>query len=455
MKTDTIAAISTPLGEGGISVVRISGENAVTIADTFFKTASNKRLTSLKGYSAAFGHVYSKEALLDEAVALVFWAPKSYTGENVVEISVHGGVYLTKQVLRSALSCGARLANPGEFTERAFLNGKLDLAEAESVMGLISAKGKQALNISLANKNGAVSKTIQKITDDLLSLSASISVFSDYPEDDTMGVEENEFISTLNKIKSQLTLLIKNYDTGRLITGGINTVIVGRPNVGKSTLMNLLAGSRRSIVTSTEGTTRDIIEDTVMVGDLTLCLADTAGIRAAEDEIEKIGVEMALERLETADLCLAVFDSSSPLKADDLSLLQKCANTRCIAVLNKSDLPPKIDQQEILALEIPVVQISALTGDGAAELAETIANLAGTTNLDPNAAILGSERQKSCAEDALTAVTDAASTLEQGFTLDAVGVLIDDALTALLSLLGKRVTNEVADRVFRDFCVGK
>ena len=454
MQTDTITAISTPLGEGGVSTVRISGENAFEIAKEVFKSKNNKDLSKMQGYTAAFGKVYDGEELLDDAVALVFRAPKSYTGEDTVEISVHGGTHLIRRVLRSVINAGARLAEGGEFTKRAFLNGKMSLTEAESVMNLISAKSDRALNIATKNKEGALSKKIKNMTDKLLYLVSEISVYSDFPEDETLCISEEDFLVSLREIYANLETLVGDYDKGKLIIEGINTVIVGSPNAGKSTLMNLLSKTKRSIVTSIAGTTRDVVEQTAKVGDYTLLLADTAGIHETTDEVEQIGIEQAILRLETADLCLAVFDTSVPATNDDKALIEKTKNKPTLLVLNKNDLnSAKEDYYETLGL--PFVKISALTGEGENELVEQITNLLKLNELDPNAEMLSNERQYQTVQRAKGSVNEAILALESSVTLDAVGILIDDALAALLELDGKRITNEVADEVFRNFCVGK
>lgn len=454
MQTDTITAISTPLGEGGVSTVRISGENAFEIAKTVFKSKNNKDLSKMQGYTAAFGKVYDGNELLDDAVALVFRAPKSYTGEDTVEISVHGGTHLIRRVLRSVINAGARLAEGGEFTKRAFLNGKMSLTEAESVMNLISAKSDRALNIATKNKEGALSKKIKNMTDKLLYLVSEISVYSDFPEDETLCISEDDFLVSLKEIYANLETLVSDYDKGKLIIEGINTVIVGSPNAGKSTLMNLLSKTKRSIVTSIAGTTRDVVEQTAKVGDYILLLADTAGIHETNDEVEQIGIEQAILRLETADLCLAVFDTSVPATSDDKALIEKTKNKPTLLVLNKNDLnSAKEEYYETLGL--PFVKISALTGDGEKELVEQITKLLKLNELDPNAEMLSNERQYQTVQRAKNSVNEAILALENSVTLDAVGILIDDALAALLELDGKRITNEVADEVFRNFCVGK
>lgn len=453
---DTIAAIITPPGEGGVSAIRLSGVNAIEIAEQIFTPRQHgKTLSGMKGYTAAFGTLHQGQTVLDEGIALVFRAPKSYTGEDCVELSVHGGSFLIRKVLRAALQAGARPAEGGEFTRRAYQNGKLDLTEAEAVMSLIHATGNQALNIAVRNKGGAVSKKINEIIQALVGLAAQIAVFSDYPEDDTLHLGNRDFEAGLQAVQQQLSELIGNYDSGKFLTGGIETVIVGSPNAGKSTLMNLLSGTQRSIVTGIAGTTRDVVEQTVQLGSFTLHLADTAGIHQTGDAVEQLGIEAALNRLSTAELCLAVFDTARPLTKDDRDLLQRVSQKNTLLVLNKADLPPAESREVLRQSGLQFVEISALNGTGRQELEQAVGRLLGTAGLDPNAEILGSERQYALVCRARQSVQEALSALQSGVTLDAVGVLTDDALAALYELNGKKVTVEVANEVFKNFCVGK
>ena len=453
MSEKTVAAISTPRGMGGISVIRISGDDAIAVAEGCFKAASGKPLSSLKGYEACFGSVFSGNELIDDAVALVFRAPKSYTGENVVEISVHGGTAVAERALRAVFQSGAEPAGNGEFTKRAFLNGKLDLAEAESVMELISAKNNTALRISKAAKDGKISREIEGITDRLLETAASLAAYADYPDEEIEGLNYDNFSFLLNDCKEKLKKMLDTFDASKRLREGIDCAIVGKPNVGKSTLMNMLSGFERSIVTDIAGTTRDVIENTVMLGDLTLNLADTAGIRNTSDAVETVGVELARTRIDTASVILAVFDNSSPLTEDDKQLLSRLESGRTVIVLNKTDLGAKIDNAAFSGFK--TVEISAKEQRGLSELQRAIEEITEISSISENDAVLISERQRNCAYKAYNAITEAENTLLAGFTLDAVGICVDDAIAALLELTGKRVANEVCDEVFRRFCVGK
>ena len=451
----TIAAISTAQGEGGIGVIRISGENAISVADRVFQNIRSKPLSEMKGYTAAYGRIVADGEAIDEAVALVFRAPHSYTGEDVVELSCHGGLFITKLVLRAVLDAGAVPAQAGEFTKRAFLNGKLDLTEAEAVMDIISAKNRSAARAALSVREGALSRRIDAVKERLLSLAAHLSAWADYPEEDIADVTDEQIFSACNAAEAELSDLLATYDSGQAIKQGIDAVIAGRPNVGKSTLMNLLSGSEKSIVTEIPGTTRDVVEDTVVAGDVILRLSDTAGLRDTDDTVERIGVDRAKQRLAQCGLLLAVFDNSRALEDFDFHLLEAAENVPTVAVINKTDLPSQLDISKITNSIDKIVYISAATGEGKDELISAIAQLAGTAELNPSEGILSNERQRADASAALNAVREAKAALKGGMTYDAVTVTVEDAITALLEMTGEKTGDEVIDRVFHTFCVGK
>ena len=453
--SQTIAAISTPQAAGGIGIVRLSGDDAIAIADKLFRPTGPTPLRDLGGYRAAHGRVAFGGADIDECVALVFRAPKSYTGENVVELSCHGGLFVLQQVLRAALASGAVPAGPGEFTKRAFLNGKLDLTEAEAVMGIIHAQGEQGAKAALTALDGALSKKMGALCASLLGLSAQLAAWVDYPDDEIEELENGDLAATLEAVETELSLLLRRFDAGSAITQGVQTAIIGKPNVGKSALMNLLSGFGRSIVTEIAGTTRDVVEQTVRLGSLVLHLADTAGIRRTDDVVEQIGVNRAKQAGDRAGLIFAVFDLSRPLDEADEAILRLCEGRRVVGVLNKSDLPQRADLA-LLEEKLPhCVKLCALSGDGLQSLEQAAEELLCTKELDPTAAMLTTERQKLDAERALAAVRQARDDLQSGMTLDAVNVAIDDAIDALLSLTGEKVSDAVVDEVFSRFCVGK
>ena len=451
----TIAAISTAQGEGGVGVIRISGSDSAIIADRVFKNINSKKLVDMKGYTAAYGKIIYNNEELDEAVALVFKAPHSYTGEDVVELSCHGGVYITKQVLRAVLDAGAVPAQAGEFTKRAFLNGKIDLTEAEAVIDIITAKSRSAARSAMCVKEGALRKRISSVKDELLALTAHLSAWADYPEEDIAEVDDKMIFSTCDSAIAELENLLSTYDIGQAVKEGIDTVIAGRPNVGKSTLMNLLSGSEKSIVTDIPGTTRDVVEDTVVVGDVILRLSDTAGLRNTDDAVEKIGVDRAKKRLEQCGLLLAVFDNSQTLDEDDYKLLELSAEVPTIAVINKTDLENKLEIDNIKSKINNIVYISAANGEGREDIISAVERIAGTENLNPSEGILSNERQRSNVSNALKSVKEAKAALEMGLTYDAVTVSLEDAISELLEMTGERTSDEVIDRVFHNFCVGK
>lgn len=451
----TIAAISTAQGEGGIGVIRISGSDSAKIADKVFKNINSKKLVDMKGYTAAFGKIIYNNEELDEAVALVFKAPHSYTGEDVVELSCHGGLYITKQVLRAVLDNGAVPAEAGEFTKRAFMNGKIDLTEAEAVIDIITAKSRSAARSAICVKEGALRKRISAVKDDLLSLTAHLSAWADYPEEDIAEVDDEMIISTCDEAEKELEKLLSTYDAGQAVKQGIDTVIAGRPNVGKSTLMNLLSGSEKSIVTDIPGTTRDVVEDTVVAGDVILRLSDTAGLRNTDDAVEKIGVDRARKRLEQCGLLLAVFDNSQTLDDDDHRLLELSKEVPTIAVINKTDLENKLEINKIKSNISNIVYISAVNGEGREAITEAVEKIAGTAKLNPSEGILSNERQRSNVLGALKSVKEAKNALSLGLTYDAVTVSLEEAISELLEMTGEKTSDEVIDRVFHNFCVGK
>lgn len=451
----TIAAISTAQGQGGIGVIRVSGEDSFTIVDKIFKSVSGKKIMDIKGYTALFGHIYNNEEVLDEAVVLKYVAPKSFTGENVVEISCHGGMYITKEVLNAVIMSGASLAEPGEFTKRAYLNGKMDLTEAESVMDIISAKSKSAARAALFVKDGALFKKSQQVKQLLLDKAAHLSAWADYPEEDIPEVTEDSIMEAIEESISILEKLLSTYDMGQVVKEGIDTVIAGRPNAGKSTLMNLLVGREKSIVTNIAGTTRDVVEDTVLVGNVMLKLSDTAGIRDTDNEIEKIGVQKTFDKINGAGLVIALFDNNEELNSEDIDLINKIKDMPCIAVINKIDLEDKVDKEYITNNIENVVYISAKQQDNIDELKNMIEKIAGTEDFDPSAGIVANERQRNAIRNAVNSLYEAKESLAMGMTMDAITVSLQETIDYLLELTGEKAGEEIVDSVFHNFCVGK
>ncbi len=455
MKETTIAAISTPQGEGGIGIIRISGEDSTIVADKIFRSINGKKLQEMKGYRAAFGNIESDNEIIDEVVCLVYRAPHSYTGEDTVEICCHGGLYVTRQILRAVLSSGATLAEAGEFSKRAFLNGKMDLCKAQAVMDIISAKSRQAARAAAGVLSGNLSRRLNDIKDKLLTLTAHLCAWADYPEEDIPALEETEVKNTLSDIKAELMEILLSYERGKAVTKGIDTVIVGKPNVGKSTLMNLLSGFEKSIVTDIPGTTRDVVEESVIIGDITLRLSDTAGIRDTDNPVEQIGVLRAKEKLESSALVLAVFDGSDEFTDNDRELLENLEGVPTIAIINKGDLQQKISLQEIENKVSKTVLISAKSGEGLKELENALIEVLGTEGFDPSQGVITTERQRNSTEKAINALSEAQNALEIGFSFDAVTVCVEETIEELSTLTGENVSEEIIDRVFHNFCLGK
>ena len=451
----TIAAISTGRAPGGIGVIRISGEIDIGVADKIFSSFNGKKLCELPGYSALYGKASDEKGSIDNVVALVFKAPKSYTGEDVVEISCHGGLFVTDKVLKAVYSAGAIPAEPGEFTKRAFLNGKMDLTSAESVMNIISAQGEQAEKIALGVLEGRLFKEIKKINDKLVYDMALLSAWVDYPYEEIEDLSDNNLKEHIKESRESLQKLINDFDKGQIILEGVDTAIVGCPNVGKSTLMNLISGTEKSIVTEIAGTTRDIVEDTVNVGGITLRLADTAGVRETEDIVESIGVDRAVKRLSNAELVLAVFDASRELGEADYRLIELCKGKNAIGIINKTDLDENYLKGKIEENFAQTVFISAKTGKGKEELTRAIEQTLGTADFDTSATAIVNDRQCECCKKALDALIDTENALEFGMTMDAVTVCLDSAIENLMILTGEKATELVVNEIFAQFCVGK
>lgn len=451
----TIAAVASGNTASGIGVIRISGDDAISIADKVFRAMDCAPLSSLKGYTAKYGKVLSNGEEFDNAIALVFREPKSYTGENVVELSVHGGIFIVEKTLQAVFSAGAVPAQAGEFTKRAFLNGKLDLTQAEGIASLISASGQEAAKASYNMLQGSLSNKISAVLDSLISCSASMAAWVDYPDEDIPELHEDTLSEILTDAQSELSALLATYDNGQIMTQGVDTSIVGRANAGKSTLMNMLVGREKSIVTHIEGTTRDIVEETVRLGSMVLHLSDTAGLRESNDLVESIGIKKALEKLDSSQLVLAVFDSSAPLSDDDLLVINECKGKRAVAVINKTDLEQELNIDIIENSFDKVVYISAKNNIGASLLEEAIKEVLGVSEFDSSLPLLANQRQRLCVANAHMHITQAIEGVQIGITYDAINVMIDSAVDELLSLTGKKATEEVVNNIFSRFCVGK
>lgn len=459
MPDNTIAAISTPRAAGGISMIRISGDMSLRIADMLFTPVSRKEKPSeMEGYTCAYGKIFSQSGEeLDDCILTVYKAPRSYTGEDIAEISCHGGIFLTERILREVYDCGAVPAGAGEFTKRAFLNGKLSLTQAEAVMDMISAEGKAFHRRAVNVKEGELFRSIKQCSDKLLTLLGELDAWVDYPDEDIPEVSPENMNTALTEILTEIKKISAGYDNTRILRTGVNTVIAGKPNVGKSTLMNLLAGEEKSIVTDIPGTTRDIVEESVRLGDIVLRLSDTAGLRETEDIVEGAGIEKARRRLETADLIIAVFDNSTSLDDDDMKLIESCkklSGVKVIACINKSDKNSEIDKNKIIDAFENVIEISAENGEGKDKLQNVLNNMY-LTNSNIYNDLSVNERQKQCLDRAGKCIEEAMAALTSGTTLDAVNIILDDAQNYLLELTGERASEAVVNEVFSHFCVGK
>lgn len=469
MKNQTIAAISTPFGKGGIAVIRISGEKAFEIADRMFFPISGKKLAEANPNTAVYGKIISDGTHIDDGVAVVFRAPRSFTGEDTVEISCHGGILLTERVLKTAFTSGAYPAGAGEFTERAFLNGKISLTEAEAVIGLIDAESEEKLALCASHASGVLKRRTEAIYASVLKLLSSVYVGLDYPEEDLEDVSDEEFIASLRDIYAKLSETANTYREGKAVAEGVKTVLLGKPNTGKSSLLNAWLCEDRAIVTDIPGTTRDVIEEKVSAGRITLRLSDTAGIRKSADEVEKIGIEKAVKTAEEAELIIALFDLSRDIDGEDEFI---CNNLKgyaekgksVIAVFNKNDLDNGngifserlLAVKEMLPSETVICNISAKSGDGLDELKNAAEELFASGRTDySQTAVIANARQFSAVCSARDAVFDAISAFESGVGSDVCGMDLERALAALGEVDGRAVSEEITSEIFKNFCVGK
>lgn len=454
----TIAAIATSPGEGGIGIIRISGMQAADVADRVFHTKKIKSFHEAEPYRMYFGRVMEGDRQVDEGLAVYMKSPHSYTGEDVVEIQIHGSMEALRQTLSLVLEKGAVPAHRGEFTKRAFLNGRLDLSQAEAVMDIIEAKGAAALSQAESHLSGALSSFVRASRDQLKDLIAKLEVTIDYPEEDLEDLTNEEIEEGLSAIDSSLRTLLSRSEEGRIIRDGLRTAIVGRPNAGKSSLLNALLQEERAIVTDIPGTTRDTIEESIKIGGVPLILMDTAGIRETENKIERIGIERAKKSMEKADLIMAVIDGSRPLSEEDRALLASLRGRKALVILNKYDLPQEIETRDVKALagDIPVVPISARYGSGMAELEEELHHI--TQHQDVSAGrelFLTNLRHVDLVKKALAAVRRAEESIRSGMPADCITIDVAEAWHTLGEITGDTVDQELINSIFERFCVGK
>lgn len=446
----TIAAISTPDAVGGIAMIRMSGAEALTVAEKVFRSVNGKKVSEMQGYTCAYGHIFDGEALLDDVVLTVFLAPHSYTGEDTVEITCHGGIYLTKQIILLLFRSGAEPAGPGEFTRRAFENGKLSLSQAEAVMDVIRADGAAQLQLANYAKGGKLGSEMRKISDELVNLMSALAYWMDDAEECPPELERTKLLKQLTNISDQLRNMEQNYQNGMVLRSGIRTVLLGKPNAGKSSVMNWICGTDRSIVTDIAGTTRDVITEQVKIGEYTLILSDTAGLRDTNNEIESIGISQAYKTLEKADLVLYVIDASVGMDETDRETLARCSNQNVIVIWNKNDIsdanPPE--------LPYPVISVAAIREDSLSLIADALqaqyGSLTGIRGLMPL-----NERQNALICKALDAVLSAVEQISFGAELDMIYADLECASNHLREIDGANVSEDVIDGVFSKFCIGK
>ncbi len=455
---DTIAAIATGLTNAGISVIRVSGEQAFSVGNSVFYSEKNINLEKVPGYSAHYGKIVYEGEVLDEAVVLVMRAPHSYTGENTVEISCHGGVLVTKRILEAVLSSGARVAEPGEFTKRAFLNGRMDLAEAEAVIDIIEAKTEFARKASVGQLGGRLSEKIRAIRREILDSISYIEAALDDPEHISLDGYDQELTEKLTQLLNEISKLERSFQEGRVLTEGVKTVILGKPNAGKSSLMNLFAGEEKAIVTEIAGTTRDVLSEQINISGIGFMMVDTAGIRETCDVVEKIGVERSLKQAEEADLILYVVDSSRPLDENDRKILNFISDKKSIIVYNKTDLTPVVKKEDIEELSpgSRIIGISAKEAVDFEKLKDCMAELFERGEIIVNDQIMITNlRHKEALADAEKSIRAVFSSMEQGFGEDLWTIDLTDAYASLGTIIGEAVDDDVVNRIFEKFCMGK
>ncbi|WP_291963991.1 tRNA uridine-5-carboxymethylaminomethyl(34) synthesis GTPase MnmE [Caloramator sp.] len=456
---DTIAAISTPVGEGGIGIVRMSGKDSLSIIEKIFKSYKGKNVKDMKSYTMMYGFIIdpNTDEKVDEVIISYMKAPNTYTREDIVEINCHGGVVAVKRILSLVLKNGARLAEPGEFTKRAFLNGRIDLSQAEAVIDLIRAKTSESMHIALEQSQGKLSQRIKDIMNRLLGILAHIEASVDFPEDDIENVVSSKIINDSNEIIKELEHLIKNAETGKILREGLNTSIVGKPNVGKSSLLNALLEEKRAIVTDIPGTTRDVIEEYINIRGIPVKIIDTAGIRETQDIVEKIGVEKSKEYIEKSDLIIFMIDSSRPLDDEDLEIIELIKNKKVIVVINKIDLPMELNLDIIKSNfnEENIVFASINTEKGVEDIKQKIEDFVFSGEVKSKDIFVTNVRHKDILFRAKESILKGIETIELGLPLDIASVEYKDAYLKLGEITGDTAAEDIIDRIFSDFCIGK
>lgn len=455
---DTIAAISTVLGEGGISIIRISGDKSLHIANKIFKGVNGKDLMDMRPYSMRYGHIMELETgdILDEVLVSYMKAPRSFTAEDTIEINCHGGVTPTKKILQEVIKAGARVAEPGEFTKRAFLNGRIDLAQAEAVIDIIRSKTDLSMKSAVKQSSGVISKEIGGIRNKLLQVIAHIEATVDFPEEDLEEATGNEVKDTLKEVESEIDRLLATAEEGKLIREGLNVVIVGKPNVGKSSLLNSLLKENRAIVTEVAGTTRDVIEEYINLDGIPIKIIDTAGIRETDDIVEKIGVEKSKEKISEADLIILMLDSSRELDEEDKEIINYVKDKKHVVLLNKSDLSGKIKEDTLENMNLKnLIKVSAKTGYGLSELKEFIKQLFFNGEVNTGSILITNTRHKEALIRAKESCNAAVYTLNNTLAIDLASIDIRNAWLKLGEITGDTLEEDIIDKIFSEFCLGK
>ncbi len=456
-KEDTIAAIATPLGEGGVAIVRVSGPEAERIAKAIF-VRGGARNGHLRSHTLHYGTIRnpSTQEILDEVLLTVMRKPRSYTGEDVVEVHCHGGSFLVREILELILACGSRQAEPGEFTKRAFLNGRLDLAQAEGVLDLIRTRTSEGVRLALGQVRGELSRWVVSLRAELIDILAQVEAGIDFPEEEIELLSRDELAGKIERFKAKILHLIASYEWGRLFRDGARVCIIGRPNVGKSSLLNALLEEQRAIVTPVPGTTRDIIEEGINLGGLPVILCDTAGVHETEDQVERIGVDFALQTLAKSDAAIVVLDGSLSLIHEDISVLMAVKAKRHIIVINKDDLPEKLEVAALDEIEnnSPVLRISAKMGNGIDRLKESLRDLLLGVETVPEI-VLSNLRHKASLERCEQSLIQSIKTIEAELSAELIAVDLQQAQQALEEILGIVSNDDILEHVFSKFCVGK
>ncbi|MGL5972162.1 MAG: tRNA uridine-5-carboxymethylaminomethyl(34) synthesis GTPase MnmE [Oscillospiraceae bacterium] len=453
--SNTITAITTPVIISAVGVVRMSGDLCYDIINKIFKPINNRDIINAKGYTAAYGHILYNGEIIDEVVVNFFRAPLSYTGEDVIEISCHGGVYLVKKVLDVVIMSGATLAMPGEFTIRAVLNGKMSLTQAEAVIDLINARDKQAAKIAMDMRNGVLFKSIDQVKKDVLDILSHLAAFIDYPEEEIEEVHRSDLLSKMVIILEKISKISKTSHLGTIVKEGVDTVIVGKTNVGKSSLMNMLSKETKSIVTDVEGTTRDIVQNTIKLQNVILNLNDTAGIRDTVDKVEEIGTSLSIKKIKTSTLVLVVFDASRKLDKNDYKIIDEIDNDNKIAIINKVDKEQIINIDEVNKVFKHIVFTSACNNQGYLELEKEIEHILNINNVDISMGVISNERQKHAINKAKEMCGNAIFDIENGQPLDLIVFNLEEVTEKLMEITGENVKEEMVKGLFSKFCVGK